>query len=229
MRPPSSLRKRIPQILELCAIGGVLVLAIVVMLSMSKLSHAADGHAATIASVTSKRDQSLANLATEYGKLAENQGAVLDRAVRARATIAKTGCEAGPPKYDFGVGILQVTSVPANRGDDTEKFATNQMMRLHTLLAHKSVSGWSIHLTHYLGRADKPIWRVAFKDVDPAVGAEMCTWLRCQNWTGGCAFIDEKGETHVEKNPAEFIPSEDLYQQWKVSSTEPRSPTAPKL
>lgn len=71
------------------------------------------------------------------------------------------------------------------------------------------------------------MWRVVFNNISPTAGAEMCAWLRCEKWTGGCAFIDEKGQTHPaeapklptpegELLPTEYEPSEDLYALWKT-------------
>lgn len=168
----------------------------------------------------------LMRLSLKVEKLSESIGSLKAGVLEIKRNVAtieddRISCMALLPEYVPGVGVLQVTSVLASRGDDVEKFAENQVKRLKMLIHQRGAdSQFSSSLSHYLGRGEKPVQRVVFNNLSLESGAQMCTWLRCEKWTGGCAFIDEKGVTHAEDSSQEFAPDEniDLYLQWKMTS-----------
>jgi hypothetical protein len=154
-------------------------------------------------------------LAAKSSELAAVQSATAKRIDDLEDQVSTVvGCDELRPAFKRGVGLLQVAFVRSTRGsaEDMKEFGTFQMRRLRGVLNQHGVSEWSRTLKQYSG-ADKlgSIHRVVFWDVDPAAGAEMCEWLRCEKWTGGCGFIDDKGVTHTQEVPEEFEPTEDLF------------------
>ena len=226
----SLLRNNAARTLCVGVVACVLVAAVRANSAITRAGNAHKDQLNALSKVIDLRTEALASLATktaEFTRLEQSSLMRLDDL--ADGSDSMQGCVMPAPGYKYGVGILQVAGVPANRGDDTVRFAANQITRLRTLFAADSIPSWSEHLSQYLGRGAQPVRRVVFNDIDPTAGAELCAWLRCQKWTGGCGFIDERGEMTPPSGSPEYAPTEDLYQQWKVSSAEPRAPTAPKL
>ncbi len=131
-------------------------------------------------------------------------------------------CEDLLPKHRIGVGILQVASVSEER-EKAAEFGDFQVKRLRNLLSDRGVLQWSQHLSHYAGQGKEPVRRVIFNNVAPQAGADMCAWLRCERWTGSCAFIDEKGQEELDNPPPHTEPkfyeqAEDLYKNWRLAA-----------
>jgi hypothetical protein len=199
--------------------------------SLARREALAREHSADLAKRLAARAKLFEQFTTKSSALQEQQVVALASVAASRRRLvaaAGPGCENKSPRYQLGVGILQVASVPANRGADTTQFAVTQQARLFMLLKARNVPTWGSHLSHYVGKANESIYRVVFNNIAPDAGAQMCRWLKCEKWTGGCAFIDEKGETQVPKTPAsdnrklfdlspEYAPTEDLYEAWRVS------------
>lgn len=206
------------------AVGALVAagtLSALIVHSLSEQARAADRRSQKIADALETRAGLIEEWSARTTALTEKQTAAMDEISMLSGAVSDEGHRCEKPEYSYGVGILQVAHVPASRGDDTEKFAAAQVVRLKTLLHKHSVSDWPRFLDHYLGRGAEPIRRVVFHNIDPKAGAHMCAWLRCQRWTGGCAFINERGETQVEEDPEAFEPSGDLYESWRVSMLDP--------
>lgn len=127
------------------------------------------------------------------------------------------------PNYAPGVGILQIahTSCVRNAKSGLQRMKA-QNQRMGDLLNRAGERKWLGVLSSYVGQGKIPICRLVFNNVKPAAGDKMCDWLRCQRWTGGCAFIDESGED--VKSPTSFPPSEASADQAIQAGAAPSAP-----
>jgi hypothetical protein len=81
---------------------------------------------------------------------------------------------------------------------EAEEHAVNQEKLMRARLYELRARDWVRTLDHYAGMGKEAVFRVVFHNVSRPAGEVMCSWLRhCENWSGGCAFIDEKGETKI--------------------------------
>lgn len=221
-----------PKLIKFAGVAAALLFGALVIAELH--GQGAESDVTSLAGALSEQKRTMQQIEQTSSKHFASQVALLDRIARAEKALdalpsATADCSELVPPYEYGAGILQVASVVESRGDDTERFAATQVTRLRTLLKARSVPKWPHHVSHYLGRGQQPTWRVVFNNVSPGAGRAICAWLRCEKWTGGCAFIDEKGETHPEIAPkyetptgevvpSEYPPTEDLYENWKVAS-----------
>jgi hypothetical protein len=170
-----------------------------------------------------RRTELVASWKSAAAKLHEDQVAALAQLSSLESQPQEVPrCDDLKPSYELGLGVLQVASVREDRGDDVERFARFQVKRLNAVLARRGLSQWMPHLSQYPGLGKVAIRRVVFNNIAPDSGAAMCNWLKCEQWSGGCAFIDDKGQEQVHvaapQDTAPFFePSVDLYQNWHLS------------
>ena len=189
--------------------------AILLAKSLAKERAAARDRSADISAALDRRAELVRQLAAKNYELHTQQLAAIAKIDALHSRLeARDTCDDLLPTFRQGVGILQVGSVRETRGskEDIGEFGTYQVNLVRQLLWLRGVREWSPHLGHYSG-ADKigSIRRIVFREVDPGAGRAMCAWLRCEKWTGGCGFVDEKGSTDTPDEPQQFQPTEDLY------------------
>lgn len=210
-------------------IGGsallLLGLAVAAGLTLARDAKAATKKQAVIVRLLDEQTQLASRWSEKTAKLHAKQVIALD-AIREQEPLheneVQLTCEDLLPKHRIGVGILQVASVSEER-DKAAEFGDFQVKRLKNLLSDRGVLQWSQHLSHYAGQGKEPVRRVIFNNVAPQAGADMCAWLRCERWTGGCAFIDEEGQEELDNPPPHTEPkfyeqAEDLYMNWHLAA-----------
>lgn len=226
-RRPTRRTGTIRRVAVALSLGGVAIGLVVALVSTSRAVQSAEDSSTRIARALDERVRLTQELERASLKLVERQQetiAALEEEVRLIQPKRRRECtDLLPKQRREGVAILQVAHVPESRGDDTENFAKMQVTRLRTLLAARGAGVWGRHLSQYSGRGREPVRRVVFNNVEPQQARMLCDWLRCEGWTGGCALIDERGETRPPEAapPEEFAPSVDLYELWKVSALPP--------
>lgn len=222
MPSPSDSRRprKLGGLLRVALLSAPLIISVALLISLFVRSRRAEARTTQITSALDRRARSQASLAKQASDLHSKQVGALSRLKEIEEQLEPKSCDEIVPQYRYGVGILQVASVPESRGSDTIRFAAAQRTRLHTLFANRGLPpSWGMALTQYRGQEKEPVRRVAFNNIDPVSGAAMCAWLRCEKWTGGCAFIDERGAAHPsDAAPSEYEPAEDLYQLWRVAT-----------
>lgn len=189
--------------------------------SLGKAQESMRSSTATLEHSLNRRAELTAAVAQKSTELAEREARLLGQLSEIQGRIDNPqSCDLlKPDKPEYGVGILQIASMPVSAGKDNEVFANTQVGRMQTLLRARGLVDWSHRVSQYLGRGKEFVRRVVFNNVSPASAAQMCAWLRCEGWTGGCGLVDDRGAMHIEEHPErhEYLQSDDFIENWRIS------------